>query len=179
MLSQIFTNPANLLTVSRLLALPLVWVGMVLYTPQSLVMALIITIIAELTDVADGYVARRFKLKSDLGGLLDPLADSVFHLGIFTALAMVGVVPIWLLFILAGRDIVVGYCRMLARGSGNSGHARLPGKLKTITHGVVVVVLIASAAFNITLPVFWLVAAVIVTTLWSAADHVKVALKAL
>jgi len=97
-------NPANLLTIARLLAVPFVlWAILGRHADA----ALAILGAAALTDALDGIVARRFALETRLGAYLDPIADKLLASGVFVALAVVGSVPVWLVVLIFARDLMI------------------------------------------------------------------------
>jgi cardiolipin synthase len=69
--------------------------------------AMLIVLIAGLSDGVDGYLARRFHWQSRLGAMLDPLADKLLFVGIFLALAARELLPLWLVLVVIGRDAVI------------------------------------------------------------------------
>jgi cardiolipin synthase len=69
--------------------------------------ALLLIVIAGLSDGLDGFLARRFGWTSRFGGLLDPLADKLLFVAVFAALSWNGLVPLWLFAVVIGRDIVI------------------------------------------------------------------------
>lgn len=92
----------NLITFSRiLLTLPIVWF---LYQGEYWP-ALILLAIAGATDALDGYLVRRYGWETDLGRWLDPAADKIMMLGVYVAVALSGLIPLWLLALVAGRDL--------------------------------------------------------------------------
>lgn len=94
----------NLLTSLRLLlAVPVVW----LLLEGRYLESLILFVIAGLTDLADGFLARRFGWTSRLGSILDPLADKSLVVGALLALGWRGEVPLWLVSLAVGRDIML------------------------------------------------------------------------
>src|SRR5438128_11579704 len=74
---------------------------------QAYAMALLIFLVAALTDLADGYIARRFKLTSTLGATLDPIADKLNMLVATVLLAWLLLLPIWLAIAIVVRDILI------------------------------------------------------------------------
>jgi len=69
--------------------------------------ALLLIMIAGLSDGLDGFLARHFGWTSRIGGLLDPMADKLLFVAVFAALSWNGLVPIWLFAVVIGRDIVI------------------------------------------------------------------------
>ena len=141
---------AHYLTLSRILFTPLMvllylrsgWLGL----PPRFVGPLLLTIflISELSDAFDGYFARKFDEVTDLGKLLDPLADSLSRLALFFMFTQ-GVVAIpmeWPLIIFA-REFVVSTLRTICALRGFALSARTSGKLKAVLQsGTVFVILI-------------------------------------
>ena len=94
----------NLLTICRILIIfPTLWL---LYFNQYRD-ALILIVIAGLSDALDGYLARAFDWKSRLGSILDPVADKFLIASSFLVLTLQGVVPVWVTVIVLGRDLVI------------------------------------------------------------------------
>lgn len=93
--------------------------------------AYIIAIIAGFSDFLDGYIARKYKLESDFGRLMDPLADKIFVLATFTMLVDYQLMPGWVLIIILAREFMVTGLRTLASAKGVVISADRWGKLKT------------------------------------------------
>jgi cardiolipin synthase len=103
-LSRSPVNLANLVTVGRLLMVPpLVW----LIVTERLQAAFWLFLAAALSDAVDGFIAKRFNAKTTLGSYLDPLADKVLLDGIYVALAMGHWLPVWLVALVIGRDLLI------------------------------------------------------------------------
>lgn len=97
-------TPPNLLSISRMLiTLPLV----LLLLERQFGWALLLISIAGLTDLLDGMMARRFRWTSPLGGVLDPAADKLLITGACVSLLMLGEMPVWLFWMILGRDLAV------------------------------------------------------------------------
>jgi cardiolipin synthase len=69
--------------------------------------ALLLILIAGLSDALDGYLARRFDWRTRLGGLLDPAADKLLMFAVFVTLTWMGLVPVWFTAIVVGRDVII------------------------------------------------------------------------
>jgi cardiolipin synthase (CMP-forming) len=94
----------NLITMVRILATPL-FVIFILYNSYD--RAMTVFIIAGLSDLADGYIARNFKQKSPLGALLDPLADKLLMTASYLTLGYFEKIPAWLTVVVISRDVVI------------------------------------------------------------------------
>jgi cardiolipin synthase len=101
---KVFTIP-NFLSLIRLLLLPVFFVLLVNYNDN--VLAFIVLLIASLTDLVDGSIARATHTVSKLGQLLDPFVDRVFIVVGVIAIFVAGRVPLWILLLLLGRDAVM------------------------------------------------------------------------
>ncbi len=94
----------NVITIARIAAvIPLTW----LLVERSYGAALLVAFIAGMSDAVDGFLAKRFGWTSDLGGILDPLADKLLLLSCFFVLGSQGWLPVWLLLLVLGRDLLI------------------------------------------------------------------------
>lgn len=124
---------ANALTIARIVLIP-VFLYLVLAepVPGSMLWAVGVLLLSGLTDVADGYVARRRQEISTLGALLDPLADKLTLVAALLAMAWKGWVPLWLGGLLLAKEglQVLGAAWLVGR-RGRAVTARWPGKVST------------------------------------------------
>lgn len=94
----------NALTVLRmLLVVPLAWLILDGYFER----ALLVAACAGATDALDGMLAKRYGWQSWLGGILDPIADKLMLLACFLSLGIIGAHPLWLVWLVIGRDVVI------------------------------------------------------------------------
>ena len=131
----------NILSVSRIILSPLV---IFLYFYNSIITAilgLIFLIILEITDALDGMIARKINLVSDLGKVLDPFADTVFHITMFTIFLYEGSMPIWMFIISLYRDMFSMFIRILGGLRGFAVAAKFSGKLKTASRAAAVIII--------------------------------------
>lgn len=70
-------------------------------------LALLLMIVAGVSDGLDGYLAKRFQWRSRIGGLLDPLADKLLLVSVFVTLVWIGLAPAWLAVIVITRDVII------------------------------------------------------------------------
>ncbi len=106
----------NYITIMRLLLVPfVVWA---LLSGHELT-ALIGFVAAGLSDGVDGYIARRYDMKSELGTYLDPVADKLLLVSVFIVLAYQGILPLWLVAIVVFRDALIVSAVMLSAVMGN------------------------------------------------------------
>jgi cardiolipin synthase (CMP-forming) len=107
--NQVWTIP-NALSVLRLLGVPLfIWLVLrpVFHGPHMDGWAILVLALSGLTDYLDGKIARAFHQTSRLGTLLDPAADRLYILATLVGLAWRDIIPIWLVVILVGRDVLM------------------------------------------------------------------------
>jgi cardiolipin synthase (CMP-forming) len=112
---QVLTIP-NALSVVRLLGVPLfLWL---LLGPHADGWALLVLALSGVSDWADGVLARRLDQYSDLGALLDPLADRLYILATLVGLVLRHIIPLWLAVVIVGRDLVVGVALLVLNRRG-------------------------------------------------------------
>lgn len=122
-------------------------------TPAVGMAAFILFVSAALTDLADGYLARKFRAESVLGKLLDPLADKVLVTAALIMLIPLGRVPAWVCFLILAREMVITGLRSVAAASGTVISASQLGKYKSATQLTALSILIFPPALA---PFSWL-----------------------
>lgn len=125
---------ANRITLFRIALAP-VFAGLfslwsVAHTPFWLASVWFVFLISELSDILDGWVARRLGQTSDLGKLLDPFSDVISRLTIFLCLLLVGIAPLWFFLIVLYRELSMTFLRMLMVQRGVVQAASQGGKIK-------------------------------------------------
>ena len=161
----------NLLTAARLLAAP--YILYLLWTGEYRT-ALVWFSIASFTDVLDGFLARRLKVTSSIGALLDPVADKVLLSGSFLTLGLKGVIPFWLMVIVLGRDLLIlGFAIIaLTRKTRRDFPPSVWGKASTASQIAYVLFAVGYEAAITPLVVAtilgWIAAAL---TIWSGIDY--------
>ncbi len=112
---RVWTLP-NALSVLRLLGVPLfLWL---LLGPEADGWALVVLMVSGFTDWLDGKLARWLDQSSRLGALLDPAADRLYIVSTLIALAVREIVPVWLVAVLVGREVVLGLLLLVLRRYG-------------------------------------------------------------
>ena len=145
-------NIANKLTISRII-LAFICIGFVLSDSlSSLVVAFIIFIIASITDFLDGYLARKHNLISDLGKLLDPIADKILIIGIFCVFLELGVINAWMVSLIMLREFIITGLRLYGLNKGVVLEAKRLGKHKTVSQVVGIGVIFLTLIFSKVLP---------------------------
>ncbi|MFA4838481.1 MAG: CDP-diacylglycerol--glycerol-3-phosphate 3-phosphatidyltransferase [Candidatus Neomarinimicrobiota bacterium] len=130
MKQKVFTI-ANLITISRILLTPLFIYF--LFGKHSFfeIFALIIFVIASVTDAYDGYYARKYKSVSNLGKFLDPLADKILMSAAFISFVILDLIPLWMVILVILRDFVVTGLRILMQIKETSMTTSQIAKIKT------------------------------------------------
>ena len=123
----------NVLTIGRIVVTPILLALLFLDTLSGQGAALVLFILAAISDYFDGKLARSLGARSRLGQFLDPMADKVLVLGTFTALAFLipQIVPWWAVALIALRDVVVTALRMWAESQGRTLRTIPMAKTKT------------------------------------------------
>jgi cardiolipin synthase (CMP-forming) len=178
-LSRSPLNLANMVTVGRLLmVVPVVW----LVIAGRLEMAFWLFVAAGISDALDGYIAKNFNARTELGAYLDPLADKVLLNGIYVALTLIGWLPVWLTALVISRDllIVLGVILIQRRDPVFRAMPLVIGKLNTFCQILLAACALAHGGELVDLSEFVvvLVAAVTLTTLLSGAGYAVQAIRA-
>jgi len=135
-------NVPNKLSTLRILLVPIIIYLLLLNTLASSIGALAVFILAALTDKYDGYYARKYDLITTLGKILDPLADKLLIIGVFTAFVQIGVLSTWPLLIIVARELAVTGLRVVAADQGSVIPANIWGKTKTTIQMITAIALI-------------------------------------
>ena len=127
-----FWNLPNSLTVMRIALIPLVvWMLRKEPTREECLITAVIFVGAMLTDIVDGWLARKWNLVSPLGAYLDPLADKLMVMAALIMLVPLAWVPAWLVLLLLGREMAITGLRGIASQQGMTLSAGTMGKVKT------------------------------------------------
>ena len=143
---DLYTIP-NLLSVTRigLGVTGMLWI--VSGSHAYLVAAAVLIIAAELTDLLDGYVARRMGTETELGRGLDTTCDAIFHLSIFLAFLITGWMPLWAAILIYSCEISLPYLRSFSKQFRAEPPARIFEQVKVATYGLSQLAVVLVAAF--------------------------------
>ncbi|MBU0508109.1 CDP-alcohol phosphatidyltransferase family protein [bacterium] len=133
---------ANQITLSRLALGPLFLIVFLNRWEYAVEAALIVALLIEATDVADGITARSRKQVSDVGKLLDPMSDSIARLSYYIGFLVMGLASAWMIAVLVYRDVVVSYLRVFSALTGTAMGRRTSGKWKGILQGATALVIL-------------------------------------
>jgi CDP-diacylglycerol--glycerol-3-phosphate 3-phosphatidyltransferase len=124
-------NVPNVLTVLRILAVPVIVVALLEETPDGDVLAAAVFALAAVTDGLDGYIARRREAVTTFGKLMDPLADKLLIVAALVTLVSLGRLAAWVAMVIIARELAVTGLRTIAAEQGVVIAASWLGKLKT------------------------------------------------
>ena len=165
-------NIPNTLTISRLVAIPVLMALLLLRFPGHDQAAAALFIVFSLTDTLDGQLARRQGTVSDLGKFLDPLADKLFVLSVLIVLVQEGLVAAWIVVVIFSRELIITILRSVGASQGRVIAAAPLGKTKTVTQMAAVTLLILQRPYPAVVPIAKIAVGVaIVFTLWSGLDY--------
>lgn len=150
-------NLPNKLTVTRLVMVPVFFLSFLLGSLSfsgartiSTVLMVVCYLVAELSDLLDGKIARKYNLVTDLGKVLDPFADTLSHLTFFVCFMKSGFMPVWTFIIIMWREFSILFLRMLMMRAGKAMPANIWGKSKTVFYALTTllsIIFIAATAF--------------------------------
>ncbi len=136
-------NLPNKLTVVRIILTPLFLVSLMVSFPHHYIVAAVLFVAASLTDMADGKIARKYGLITNMGKFLDPLADKMLTTAAFLGFMSCGIeghfgglmgdMLMWVNFTVLTREFLVTSVRLLAANGGKVVPANIYGKLKTVS----------------------------------------------
>lgn len=158
-------NTANKLTMIRVVLIPVFIV--LLYFGRT-IPALVVFILASVTDFVDGYVARHYHQVTDFGKFMDPLADKLLVMSAMAWFVEVGWMPGWAFFVVLAREFAVTGLRLVAVEQGLVIAAAKSGKVKTASTMVCIILMLAAP--SITLDKVCVVV-ILVTTVYSGIEY--------
>ena len=161
-------NTANKLTLLRVILIPVYLLMWHLDFVGNNIVALIIFIVASVTDFADGYIARHYNQVTDFGKFMDPLADKVLVLTSMICFCAMGRFPAWALVIVMAREFAVSGLRLVAVDNGRVIAAGWSGKVKTFS------TMVCLCLMHLDIPEWlWWVCVIVIaaTTLYSGVEY--------
>jgi CDP-diacylglycerol--glycerol-3-phosphate 3-phosphatidyltransferase len=161
-------NLPNKLTMLRILLIPVFMVVLYMGFAGSAYVALAIFIVASLTDLLDGKIARKYNLVTDFGKFADPLADKMLTTAAMLWFVECGQMPAWALLIVIVRKFAVSGLRMIAADKGTVIAAGWSGKVKTASTMVDIILMLAVPGDLLNLIC---VAVIVITTVYSGIEY--------
>ena len=168
-------NLPNKLTIFRVILIPF-FVVFLLLDPSTQTYRYIadaIFIIASLTDMLDGKIARKYNLVTNFGKFMDPLADKLLVSAAMICLIATGQLAAWIVIVIISREFIISGFRLIASDNGIVIAASYWGKFKTVFQMLMIIVLIA----NIQMPFFTVLGTILiyvalVLTIVSLIDYI-------
>ena len=157
---------ANKITIFRVVLIP---VFLVLAYTGHMRWALVVFVLASLSDMLDGYIARHYNQITDFGKFMDPLADKVLVMAAMCFFVEAGRMPGWVLAIVLLREFAVSGMRLVAVEQGRVIAAAWSGKVKTTCTMVGLCFMLVFGQYA------WInlfvIAVILITTIWSGAEY--------
>ncbi len=168
----------NLITVARFIMVPLVILAMI---DGEMLTAFVLFLLAGVSDGLDGFIARNFNQRSELGAWLDPVADKFLLVSVFVMLGWLGVLPNWLVIFAVSRDALIVGAVVLSSLLENPVEMRplLISKANTMVQIVLLVLVLADLAglARLDAVIGWMIYAVAGLTIASASAYLVTWLK--
>ena len=136
--------------------------------PAGNILAMIVFIVASLTDTADGYIARRYNYITTFGKFMDPLADKLLVCSAMICLVDLGRIESWIVIIIIAREFIISGFRLIAVEKGVVIAANYWGKFKTVSQMVMVILMVGNfgGVFNMAAQILkWIALALTVISL--------------
>lgn len=169
-----FKHIPNILTIFRFILIPVIL--FYIFTGNYL-LAFIFFTLSGLTDVLDGFIARKFNLISNFGKLMDPLADKLTQIAVLTSLVTLEIIPVWILVIVVIKELVMVIGASFLYGKDVVVYSKWYGKLATVLFFVAIIISLINKQFNIT--GFWsnldlgLYCIALISTIFSLIMYIK------
>src|SRR5512133_851531 len=145
---QAILNLPNILTMTRIAAIPLMAVMLLSPSQSSGFWAAVVFSLASITDWLDGYLARRMGIVTVFGKFLDPIADKLIVMAALIMILPFGHVSAWMVLVILGREIIITGLRGIASSEGIVIQASDLGKFKTIFQLVAIIGLLLHYDYN-------------------------------
>ena len=139
-------NLPNKLTVVRMVLVPFFVASLLLSGSNETLkwVALVLFVVASLTDFLDGYIARKYNLITNFGKFMDPLADKILTISGMICLIELGRIPSWIVVIIVAREFIISGFRLIAAENGVVIAANYWGKFKTTFQMIMIILMIVN-----------------------------------
>jgi CDP-diacylglycerol--glycerol-3-phosphate 3-phosphatidyltransferase len=159
-------NLPNKLSLFRVFLVPVFLLVLYSEIELSVYIATAIFLLAAVTDMVDGYIARTRNMITDLGKFLDPLADKILVISAMVYLVAVQTIPDWMVIIIIAREFAVSGFRIIAASKGVVVAASNLGKYKTRAQIIAVIFALLKWSFY-----WWIVLLAVILTVLSGIDY--------
>lgn len=144
---KMFKYVPNILTILRFLFIPIIlyfiFVG-------NYILGFIFFTISGITDILDGFIARKYNLISNFGKLMDPLADKLTQISVLSSLVIVDIIPVWILAIVVLKELIMVIGASFLYGKDVVVYSKWYGKLATVLFYLAIVISLITKQFSIT-----------------------------
>lgn len=165
-------NWPNRITIIRVAFIPVIVLLLHIDTAWGRALALASFILASLTDWLDGFIARKYKIVTNLGKFLDPVADKLLVLSTMIALCGLSRFPAWVCIVVLFRELAVDGLRLVAVQQGRVIAAGKLGKIKTTLQMLTLTAVLLGESFLGGFPIATiLMYAAVLMTIWSGVDY--------
>lgn len=141
----------NILTILRFIFIPII---LYFIFTGNYIMGIVFFTISGLTDVLDGFIARKFNLISNFGKLMDPLADKLTQISVLASLVKVDIIPFWILVIVILKELIMVVGASFLYGKDVVVYSKWYGKLATVLFYLAIVISLITKQFNVS--GFWI-----------------------
>ena len=131
-----FKHVPNILTITRFILIPFIFLAIM---QENYIVAFLILTLSGITDILDGFIARKFNFITDFGKLIDPLADKATQVCVLLALVLNNIIPLWILFIVFLKEIIMIAGASFLYGKELVVSSKWYGKLSTVVFYIAIV----------------------------------------
>ena len=168
-------NLPNKLTILRVILIPFFVLSLMIFDGERILfryLAAAIFIVASLTDMLDGKIARKYNLVTNFGKFMDPLADKLLVSAAMICLVELDMIPSWVVIVIISREFIISGFRLVASDNGIVIAASWWGKIKTVSQMVMIILLIGDfgGVFTMLEQVFIYIA--LILTVISLIDYI-------
>lgn len=137
----------NILTILRFIFIPII---LYFIFTGNYILGIVFFTISGITDVLDGFIARKFNLVSNFGKLMDPLADKLTQISVLASLTTVKIIPVWILTIVILKELIMVVGASFLYGKDVVVYSKWYGKLATVLFYLAIVISLITKQFNLT-----------------------------
>lgn len=142
-------NIANLLTMLRILLIPIFYFCFLGSFENKDIYATLIFLFASFTDFLDGFLARKYNLITNFGKIMDPLADKLLVMTALITLISINRVPAWIVIIILARELGITALRVITASEGIDVSAGKLGKIKTVFQMIAIIMLLLNLHYGL------------------------------
>jgi len=174
MLQKVLKNIPNILTIFRIALIPFIVITII---NDEYFTAIMFFLLSGLTDVLDGFIARKFNFITDFGKLMDPLADKLTQISTLISIVIKGLIPYWILIIILLKEVIMVCGASFLYGKSTVVSSKWFGKLSTVVLYIAIFLSMTIREFNLP-PIyetvtFYIYCFAVVTTIFSLVMYIK------